>query len=247
MACKAFGAVALWLEGHPDTAARVRAEAVRLSHRLGQPSSQALALHFAAMLHQLRRDGPGVRALPRLRRLRLPARPLVLDGGECRDERLALAECGAPSEGIGRLRGGPLDWQATGSKTYKTYYLGLLAEVLTGRGQFDEVARVLEEARQWPGRHRKGCTRPNCIVSGVNSRSAWGARRISPVPNAEADFRLAVDLARRQKARSLELRAAPSLTRLGQRLGKVVEARRHLVETYDSFTEGFDTPDLREL
>src|SRR5262249_58876147 len=58
--CKAYGAVALGLQGYPDAARRQSDEAVRRSRGLS-PSSQAMALHFAAMLHQLRRDGPQVR------------------------------------------------------------------------------------------------------------------------------------------------------------------------------------------
>ncbi len=70
VACKAFGSVALWLLGFPDEAIRQSDEALRLSHELSQPSSQSLALHFAAMLHQLRRDETRAQAS------RKPAGPL---------------------------------------------------------------------------------------------------------------------------------------------------------------------------
>ena len=61
---------------------------------------------------------------------------------------------------------------------------------------------------------------------------------------AEASFRKAIDIARRQQARSWELRAIPSLNRLLQKQGRNVEARRRLSEIYSWFTEGFDTADL---
>ena len=64
--------------------------------------------------------------------------------------------------------------------------------------------------------------------------------------DAEACFREAVDVARRQEAKSLELRASVSLGRLLQKQGKQGEARRLLAEVYDWFTEGFATPDLQE-
>jgi len=57
VACLAFGAMALWLLGHPDQAARRSAEAVALGRELGQPSTLALALHFDAMVRQYRREG----------------------------------------------------------------------------------------------------------------------------------------------------------------------------------------------
>lgn len=63
---------------------------------------------------------------------------------------------------------------------------------------------------------------------------------------AEARFQRAIDIARRQSAKSWELRAATSLSRLWQRQGKREEARQMLVEIYGRFAEGFDTADLQE-
>jgi len=65
-------------------------------------------------------------------------------------------------------------------------------------------------------------------------------------PQAEASFQQALAMARRQQAKSLELRAAMSLARLWQRQGKRAEAHELLAPTYGWFTEGFDTPDLKE-
>jgi predicted ATPase len=63
---------------------------------------------------------------------------------------------------------------------------------------------------------------------------------------AEDFFHQAIQIARRQSAKSLELRAALSLSRLWQRQNKTKEARRTLLEIYNWFTEGFDTEDLKE-
>lgn len=63
---------------------------------------------------------------------------------------------------------------------------------------------------------------------------------------AESSLQHALEVARRQNARSWELRATTSLARLWQAQGKVDEARQMLAEIYDWFTEGFDTPDLQE-
>jgi predicted ATPase len=73
-----------------------------------------------------------------------------------------------------------------------------------------------------------------------------------PAPNtqaeaeAEAYFLKAIEIARRQQAKSLELRAVVSLSRLWQQQGKKAEARQMLAEIYGWFTEGFDTADLKE-
>src|SRR5262249_52998277 len=63
---------------------------------------------------------------------------------------------------------------------------------------------------------------------------------------AEACFLKAIDIARKQQAKSLELRAATSLARLWQQQGKQAEAHKLLSDVYNWFTEGFDTKDLQE-
>ena len=68
----------------------------------------------------------------------------------------------------------------------------------------------------------------------------------TPQEKAETCFLQALDMARRQQARSLDLRATMSLGRLWQQQGKRAEARALLAPVYDWFTEGFDTADLQE-
>jgi predicted ATPase len=69
---------------------------------------------------------------------------------------------------------------------------------------------------------------------------------VPDVPQAEACFQQALTVARRQQAKSYELRAAVSLSRLWQQQGQQAEACALLAPIYGWFTEGFDTPDLRE-
>jgi predicted ATPase len=68
----------------------------------------------------------------------------------------------------------------------------------------------------------------------------------TPQAEAEAWLQRALDVARRQEAKSLELRAAMSLSRLWQQQGKRAEAHALLAPIYDWFTEGFDTADLQD-
>ncbi len=144
--CKAYGAVVLWLLGFPDSAVQQSEAAIQLS-RDRSPTSQAVALHFAAMVHQLRRDATRTldcanRAATIAAEHRLSfwlASAAVLSGW-------ALAKSGAPGEGLARLRQGLNDWRATGSVTYETYYLGLLADVLAEQGERDAAAHALDEA-----------------------------------------------------------------------------------------------------
>ncbi len=211
VACKSFGAVALWLLGHPDEAVRLNADAVRLGHRLSQPNSQALAMHFAAMVHQLRRDGPAARAaaeacaaIAHEHGLSFWMAGAAIVGG------WAMAACGQADDGLARLRQGLLDWQATGSGTYKTYFQGLLAEVLASMGRAEEAGRVLDDALEVAGRTSEGLYEAELHrLKGELALSAGAAARA-----AEA-FGQAQALARRQGAKALEQRAGVSLARLG--------------------------------
>ena len=73
------------------------------------------------------------------------------------------------------------------------------------------------------------------------------SRPLTPDPQGEAEacFQKAIEVARNQEAKSLELRAVMSLSRLWQQQGKHAEAQQRLAELYGWFTEGFDTKDLQ--
>jgi predicted ATPase len=72
-----------------------------------------------------------------------------------------------------------------------------------------------------------------------------GELQVDPA-EAEACFQQAISIARRQKAKSFELRAVTNLSRLFEKQGKHIAARQMLAEIYGWFTEGFDTADLKE-
>jgi predicted ATPase len=83
-----------------------------------------------------------------------------------------------------------------------------------------------------------------------NGQQEIGTDAQAPAPDAQAEaeacFHKAIEIARRQQAKSLELRAVMSLSRLWQQQGKKDEARQMLAEIYGWFTEGFETKDLQE-
>jgi len=121
--------------------------------------------------------------------------------------------------------------------------LALLAETSAQVGQREEGLPLLAEAlamtndteeRRWEAElHRlKG--------------ELLLRQTVPDAPQAEACFQQSLTIARRQQAKSWELRAALSLSRLWQQQGKHAEAHQVLAEVYGWFTEGFDTPDLQE-
>jgi predicted ATPase len=244
--CMAFGAAALWLLGYPDRAAEQSRKAIAMGEEVVHPASHALALYFATMVRQYGRDAPAVQKLAEATTAiavehALPlwlANGLVMRGW-------ALAEQGACATGIGMLRQGLADWAATGAETHRTYFLGLLAEALGRDGQIERALEVLTEALtlvRGPGSvfheaelHR---LRGEFVLRQQTSAIAADV--------AEHCFRQAIAVARRQHARSLELRAAMSLTRLCRQQDRQAEAWPILARCYEWFTEGFDTPDLQD-
>jgi len=241
VACQAFGAVALWLLGYPDRALAASREAASRAHELGQPSSQALALHFAAMVRQCRRDVPGARACAEL------ALAIAADQGMSFWQAggtilrgWALAEAGDRAEGIALLRQGLDAWQATGSVTYRTYFLALLAEALAADGRTADALALLDEARALVEETSER------LFEAELHRIRGNLLGPTAEDEAEASIRQAVAVARRQQAKSLELRAVTSLARLAHDRRRRAESRRLLEETLSWFTEGFETRDLQE-
>jgi predicted ATPase len=246
VACLAFSAVSLWLLGYPDQAVERSRESVARGAELAHPTTRALSLYFATILRQYCQDAPAVQegaettaAIATEQGLSLwIANSFVMRGW-------ALAKQGAYDAGIAMLRQGLADWLATGAETHRTYFLGLLAEVLGEGGRIDEALEVLAEAL--------------ALVRGTGTvfheaelHRLQGEFLLQKEPakiasrEAEACFLRAASIARRQQAKSLELRAATSLTRLYQSQNRQAEALPILAACYAWFTEGFETRDLQE-
>jgi adenylate cyclase len=160
----------------------------------------------------------------------------------------AIAKLGQEEKGITQMREGLLALQTMGAESNQPYFLACLAETYEQMGQTEEGLRVLAEAvarvdrteeREWEAelyRLRGELTLQQFKVQGSQST----------VEEAEEHFHKAIDVARKQQAKSLELRAATSIARLWQQQGKGAEAHKLLSEVYNWFTEGFGTKDLQE-
>jgi predicted ATPase len=246
MSSLAFGAVALWMLGHPDLAVARSREALALGARSGHPTSRALALYFAAMLRQYRREPPAVLENAEAMTAIGAEHGLSLWLANGRVMRgWALAEQGSWAEGIALLRQGLADWAATGAGTHRTYFLGLLAEALGRAGQIGDALAVIDQAL--------ALTESTGTVFHAAElhrlRGEFLLRRPAAEIDhgeAEASIRRALAVARKKQAKSLELRAAMSLTRLLRKLDRRDEARRILAECYQPMSEGHDSPDLRD-
>jgi TOMM system kinase/cyclase fusion protein len=239
-----FGAWALWYLGYPDQALRRVHDALRLAQDVSHPFSLGFALAFAAWLHQLRREGHAAheRAAALIALATDQGFPFwdswgtVLRGW-------ALAEQGQCAEGIAQLRQGIAAWRATGAALQLPYYLALLVEAYGKAGQAEEGLRVLAEALA--AVHTTGERQHEAELHRLKGALLL-AQDGADAQEAERCFRQAMDVACQQQAKSLELRAATSLSRLWQQQGNCAEAHKLLAPIYGWFTEGFDTADLQE-
>ncbi|HEX3414600.1 MAG TPA: hypothetical protein VHT00_23100, partial [Stellaceae bacterium] len=235
---------ALWHRGYPDQSARAADRALAYSRELGHAHTLAHALGLAGMAAVFARDVDTVHtrsndcvALASEHGFaHWAARGRILQGW-------AVAQRGEATTGIARIREGMAAEEATGARVYTPFDLALLAEALALAGKIEEGLATLDDA---------------LAKAAVSGERGWDAeihrlrgeltgRLPHPDPaKAEESFRTALAIAREQGTRGYELRAATSLARLWREQGRRGEARDLLAPVYDSFTEGFDTADLKE-
>jgi predicted ATPase len=277
-----FAPLSLWALGYPEQALAMSRKGIALARQLAHPHSLAFALTFAAFLHQLCREEQVVQELAEAEIMLSHEQgfPLwsavgtILQGW-------ALATQGQGEAGIAQLRQGLVAWRATGAEGYRPRYLIYLAEACgkvrkaeegltalaealalmekTGERWFEvELYRLKgeltlqQESQKSKSKSQKSKV-PKPKAQSLNPNSHTGVE-------AEAYFLKAIEIAQRQQAKSLELRAVMSLVRLRQqqeaqsvsrttqheartRLG---EAHTMLAGIYSWFTEGFNTKDLQE-
>jgi predicted ATPase len=144
---------------------------------------------------------------------------------------------------MAQMQQGLAAWRATGAEVFRPYGLALLAEAYAKVGQLEEGLSLLAEALAVA--NDKGERRWDAELYRLKGEILL-VHSAEHHTEAETCFRQALDVARRQQAKSWELRAATSLSRLWQQQGKRAEAHTLLAEVYDWFTEGFDTADVRE-
>jgi predicted ATPase len=155
----------------------------------------------------------------------------------------ALAHQGQAQEGIEQINQGLRAYRATGAELNQSYILALLAEVHGIMGQPEAGLTALAEALTLAD-----TTGERWYESEIYRLKGELLLQQSSDNQAEAEtcFHHALDIARNQQAKSLELRTASSLARLWQQQGKRQEAHDLLTPIYGWFTDGFDTADLKD-
>ncbi len=263
-----YTALTLWQLGYPDQALQKTHEALALAQEQLHPYSLAMALSFAAVLHHQRREWRSAeqRAEALLQLSTEHGFQQWISHGKFL-QGWALAQQGRVSEGLAQMSQSLAARQRAGAGLALTYYLAIIAEIYGNNNQATEGLRVLDEAltiiaadgeRWWaPEIYRlKGellhlasphnlPPRDHPTRTHPNPRSQTGHRQQTE-QTPEQWFEQALNTARRQQAKSLALRAAMSWSRWRQQQNTPGTGSQLIRAVYNDFTEGFDTPDLRE-
>jgi len=246
--CLARAAWFLAVLGYPDQASKRLGEALALAQKQRHAFTLAVALLNVDAALFLRREWPAVQQKAEA------AIALCTEQGfgsilsQATIQRgYALAQQGQAEEGIALMRGGLDAMLATGSSLFRPLFLCFLAEACLTSGRFEEGLAAVAEAIAIMG--KTGERSYEAELHRLKGELILGGSGVEAEPGvqteAEECFRKAIEIARQQEARSFELRAVMSLSRLWEQQGKKAEARQMLAEIYGWFSEGFVTEDLK--
>jgi predicted ATPase len=241
VASQAFLAVVLLCLGYPDQALARSTAAIAEAQRLAHPPSLAVSLTNGARLLSLAGNGAAIeewagqlvtvaaeQGFVLWRAMGMVYRGWVKVGN------------GDVEAGISLMREGSAAYQATGAVAWVPYQIALLAKAYEIAAQIEEAVDLLDDALRIIERTGEGwLTAELCRHKGELLQRQGKAE-------AERYYIKALSIARKQEAKLWELRAAASLAQLRRDQGRWAEARDLLAPVYGWFTEGFDTPDLKE-
>jgi predicted ATPase/type II secretory pathway predicted ATPase ExeA len=238
----------LWLQGYPAQAATRVREACELAERLDTPWAKAFAGVWVLLPLQLRGDTTELeRRADDLHRLSTEHGFSEWIGWATFFKGWVAGTRANEADGISLMERGLDAWRGTGAHILEPYLLALLCETWLRAGRIEAAGKRLAEARAqversgecwWEAElHR---LEGEILLAAADD----GGHDSERGDRAEACFRSALEVARRQQARSLELRAALSLSCLWSQ-SRRAEAHQLLGEVLETFTEGHDTADLR--
>lgn len=244
MTALCWRALAMWMLGYPKAAAVDVEHALKDAREIGHAATSMFALSHASLACILRRDHAAAWALAdELVALAEGKGSLYWKSYGLMLQGWLLAHGGKTSDAVPMATAAIAAIRSTGATAYAPWYMSYLAGAYAELGQFNDAWRCVAEAMTGAD-----TTREKWCEADIH-RIAGDIALMLAAPDmakAEASFERALSVARRQKAKSFELRAAISMARLWRDQGKRQEASDLLVPVLGWFTEGFDTPDLVE-
>jgi predicted ATPase len=234
---------ALWLLGYPDQALQRSQEVFALAREVDHPFTLVgFAMAFSRRLHVWRHEVQAVQELSEaITQIATEIGSVLARAEGTMGKAWVQFEQGHHGEGIARFRQGLDAWVATGFEFHHPQFLGELAEMYSKAGQPEEGLAAVSEALALVEKSGE------CYWEAELYRLKGELLLMHDASAAaEASFHKAIEVARGQSAKSLELRAITSLSHLWQQQGERDRARQMLAEIYGWFTEGFDTRDLQE-
>jgi predicted ATPase len=241
---------ALWFLGYPDQARQRYREGLAIADKVKHPYTSVFFAGWAAFLFCFCGDSRAVEDLASAMITISTERGfsfyrvwgMIFHGW-------AMTQQDQITDGIAKMREGLNEYRAADGRILLSPFLGLLADAHGKAGQIEEALNVLAEAQAFAEESDERLWQAELYrLRGelILKTARIGGMARSDEDEAEGCFRRALATAQAQKAKSLELRAATSLSGLWLRQSKRHEARRALEKILGSFTEGFDTPDLRK-
>jgi TOMM system kinase/cyclase fusion protein len=235
-----YRAWTLWMLGYADQSLRVVDEMIRLSRELAHPLTIAYALCFAALMRNHRGEHREAHALAQDALVITVENRFALWTAWARMQQgWALASLGDFERGIPLMREGLDGWKSTGARVGFTFFPVTLAEMCLNAGRLEECCELLEQALPMVQSNDEHFYEAElCRLKGES------AVRAASETEADAHFLRAIEVARRQQARSWELRGVVSRGRWLANRGRAAEALSQIGEVYARFSEGFATADL---
>jgi predicted ATPase len=241
---KAIGGISLWLLGYPDQAISSVAAAIALAESMGHAPSLAHALLFAAQCHKHRRDVCTVfSTTDRLTTLAHEHQLMLYHAIGGVIQGWAMAQQGQIDAGLAKMRHHLESYDNDKSKAFSMSGRIALAEIYLMAGEYAQALDAIESAL----RAGEQCGTRTWLASALRFKGEILVL-MAPArwPQAKICFREALEVARTQQAKSLELRAATGLARLSCLEARPEDAHNVLAPVYNWFTEGSETADLRD-
>ena len=240
----AMNSICLWHLGYPEQAIDSMKKARRLSERLQHANSTGFWGSLVPQIQYLLADpraalGTAETSIAYAKKSGLPfweALATVFRGW-------ALSRLGDVEQGIVEIRSGIESWRATGSEVNLTAYYSALADAYRVAGRYDAARIAANDGIAISKKYSEGLQEVELLrLEGL----ILSSQSTQDTAAAEECLARALDVARDQKSRSMELRISSDLARLRHGQGKTKEARDLLSPIYGWFTEGFDTQDLKD-